>query len=213
MATPTQPSGETMITEISEKDLEALDTQSVVDEPLEATDPVNELFLKLGTVIAVVATVIMTSLVTVAVIMRYFFNSSLPIAAEGPTYLFPWLIAGGAIAAQAQMSHVGVNILVERLEGKHAKLAHLMIWGFVTVLLAYVTYLGVYMIPPMAQQSTPILGWPQLGSFAAFIFMTATMAVQATIRTLFVIKHGIPQHVPTLTEGPVAEGPVSGKES
>lgn len=205
MSTADTSKGTNAVTEITEEDLNALDTQSVVDEPLEATDPINALFLRLGTVIAVATTVLMTVLVTIAVVMRYFFNSSLPLAAEGSTYLFPWLVAGGAIVAQSQMSHVAVNVLVERLHGSHERLANLMIWGFTTLLLAYVTYLAVYMIPPMAQQSTPIMGWPQLGSFSAFIFMVAAMTVQAAVRTLTVIRTGVPHHVSTLTEGPVME--------
>lgn len=199
-ATPESDSraGTAMVAEITEEDLKALDTQSVVDEPLRATDPVNAVFLKVATVVCLAVTAVMTTLVTIAVIMRYFFNSSLPIASEGPTYLFPWLIAGGAVAAQAQMGHVAVEALLERLHGRNLKTAYLLIWGFVTVLLAYLTYLGLYMVPPMAQQTTPIMGWPQIGSFAAFIVMVAAMAVQAGARTYYIAKNGVPHHVPTM---------------
>lgn len=184
---------------ITEEDLAHLDTQSVVDQPLEATDPINRMFLRLGTVICVVLTLVMTVLVTVAVVLRYFFNSSIPIAAEGPTYLFPWLIAGGAIVAQAQMSHVAVDYVLTKMSEVTYRKATIVIWAFVAVLLAYLTYLGLYMAAPMAAQSTPIMGLPQLGSFAAFIVMTFVMCLQAIARVVHIVRNGPPERITDLT--------------
>lgn len=185
---------------ITEEDLARLDTTSVVDQPLEATDPINKMFLRLGTVICVVLTLVMTVLVTVAVVLRYFFNSSIPIAAEGPTYLFPWLIAGGAIVAQAQMSHVSVDYVLTKMSAATYRKAVIGIWVFVAVLLAYLTYLGLYMAAPMAAQSTPIMGLPQLGSFAAFIVMAFVMCLQAIARVVHIVRNGPPERITDLTD-------------
>lgn len=190
---------------ITEEDLARLDTQSVVDQPLEATDPINKVFLQVGTMICVILTVVMTALVTIAVILRYFFNSSIPIAAEGPTYLFPWLIAGGAIVAQAQMSHVAVDYVMSRMSAAAYRRTVIGIWVFVAVLLAYLTYLGLYMAPPMAAQSTPIMGLPQLGSFAAFIVMTFVMCLQAVARVVHIVRNGPPERITDLTDPEAAD--------
>ncbi len=190
---------------ITEEDLARLDTQSVVDQPLEATDPINAIFLRIGTVICVVLTVVMTILVTTAVILRYFFNSSLPVAAEGPAYLFPWLIAGGSIVAMSQMSHVAVDYLLTKLSLRAYHRACIAIWTFSAILMGYLTYLGLYMAGPMAAQSTPIMGLPQLGSFAAFIVMTAAMCLQAIARVVHIAKHGPPERITDLTAPDAAQ--------
>ncbi|QWW18709.1 TRAP transporter small permease subunit [Schaalia sp. 19OD2882] len=184
------PTGAPPTKVITEDDIAALDTQSVLDEPLEATDPVNAVFLKVGSWAAGALTIVMIVLVTAAVVMRYVFNSSIDLAAEGPSYILPWLIAAGAVIAQAQMAHVGVNFFLEKLQGKAYQTMSVGIWVFVAVLMFYLTYLGAYMVGPMSAQVTPIMGWPQLGSFAAFIVMTACLGVQAAVRAWFFWRHG-----------------------
>ncbi|HLQ81506.1 MAG TPA: TRAP transporter small permease [Brachybacterium sp.] len=193
---------------ITEEDLASLDTSEGHGEEARPEEPVNAACATVGGWIAIVATVLIVALVTVAVVMRYVLNSSLPIAAEGPTYLFPWLIAGGAIVAQGSRGHIAVDVLVGRLRGRALERAQIAIWAFSTLLLAYLTYLAVYLIPPMAAQSTPIMGWPQLGSFSAFIVMVAVMAVQAGARTVHCIRHGIPDDG-SATVPPGHPGPAS----
>ncbi|MCF2710171.1 TRAP transporter small permease [Schaalia hyovaginalis] len=177
-------------TVITEDDIAALDTQSVLDEPLEATDPINQKFLRAASWAAAAITIIMLVLVTLSVVMRYVFNSSIDLAAEGPSYLLPWLICAGAIVAQAQMAHVGVNFFLEKLHGRAFEIASIAIWIFVAILMAYLTYLGAYMAGPMSAQITPIMGWPQIGSFAAFIVMTACLSIQAAVRAWFFYRKG-----------------------
>lgn len=177
-------------TVITEADIAALDTQSVLDEPLEATDPINQAFLTVASWGAGILTTIMIILVTLSVVMRYVFNSSIDLAAEAPSYLLPWLICMGAIIAQAQMAHVGVNFFLEKLTGRAFEAASVAIWAFVAILMAYLTYLGAYMAGPMSAQATPIMGWPQIGSFAAFIVMTACLSIQAAIRSWYFFRHG-----------------------
>lgn len=185
---------------ITEEDIQHLDTQSVLDTPLEATDPVNAVFLKVGSWAASALTIVMIVLVTLAVIMRYVFNSSLDLASEGPSYFLPWLITAGAVVAQAQMAHVGVNFFLEKLKGRAFQRASVAIWVFVAILMVYLTYLGAYMIGPMADQVTPIMEWPQLGSFAAFIVMTACLSVQAAARAWFFHKDGAIHSIDAGTE-------------
>ncbi|WP_022867772.1 TRAP transporter small permease [Schaalia vaccimaxillae] len=175
---------------ITEEDIEKLDTQSALDEPLEATDPINMWFLRVGSWAAVAITIVMVTLITVAVFLRYVMNSSIDLAAEAPSYLLPWLVCAGAIVAQAQMAHVGVNFFLEKFKGKAYEYMAIGIWIFVAVVMAYMTYLGIYMAGPMAQQETPIMGWPQLGSFMAFIVMTAVLCIQALVRAWYFYKNG-----------------------
>ncbi|WP_114856240.1 TRAP transporter small permease [Brachybacterium sp. YJGR34] len=191
-ASPTTGPGAERHPVITEEDLASLDTSEGHDDEARPEEPINALCARIGGWIAIAATLVIIALVTVAVVMRYFFNASLPIAAEGPTYLFPWLIAGGAIVAQGSRGHIAVDVLVGRLTGTAAQRAQIAIWGFSTLLLAYLTYLAVYLIPPMAAQSTPIMGWPQLGSFGAFLVMVAVMALQAGARTVHLLRHGVP---------------------
>ncbi|QPK82083.1 TRAP transporter small permease [Schaalia sp. ZJ405] len=190
MTTAHPPETSTQPAVITEDDLAKLDTQNVLDEPLTATDPVNAVFLKVASWCAGALTIIMLVLVTTSVVMRYVFNSSLDLASEGPSYFLPWLIASGAVIAQAQMAHVGVNFFLEKLKGKAFQRASVAIWVFVAILMFYLTYLGIYMIGPMGQQVTPIMGWPQLGSFSSFIVMTACLGIQAAARAWFFHRDG-----------------------
>ena len=194
---------------ITEEDLAALDTSEGHADDARPEEPVNEITARIGGWIAMLATAVIVVLVTIAVVMRYFLNSSLPIAAEGPTYLFPWLIAGGAIVAQGSRGHIAVDVLVSRLSGEAYRTAQIAIWAFSTVLLGYMTYLAVYLIGPMSDQSTPIMGWPQMGSFGAFLVMIAVMTVQAGARTLHYVRHGVPDHALSAA----AQSPSASKET
>lgn len=187
---------------LTEEDLN-FDTTSAVDVPLEATDPFNGIFLKIGTAIAVTAFIVMGILITISVIMRYIFNSSIAVATEGPSYLLPWLVAGGAIIAQAQMAHVGVDYFHEKFKGKAYEVVSIGIWIFVTILCAYVAYLAIYMVGPMAAQETPIMGWPMLGSFAALIVMCIALAIQAAGRVYYFHKEGSIRHLEPGKDGTV----------
>jgi TRAP-type C4-dicarboxylate transport system permease small subunit len=204
---PASPRGPGRDPVITEEDLAALDTSEGHADDARPEEPLNEITARIGGWIAMLATAVIVVLVTLAVIMRYFLNSSLPIAAEGPTYLFPWLIAGGAIVAQGSRGHIAVDVLVSRLQGEAYRKAQIAIWAFSTLLLGYLTYLAIYLIGPMADQSTPIMGWPQLGSFGAFLVMVAVMTVQAAARTLHYVRHGVPDHALPLTQASPKETP------
>jgi hypothetical protein len=51
------------------------------------------------------------------------------------------------------------------------------------------------------------MGWPQLGSFGAFLVMVAVMTVQAAARTLHYVRHGVPDHALPLTQASPKETP------
>lgn len=63
----------------------------------------------------------MSSFVFFNVIMRYFFNSGLTWAEEASRYLFIWLIFLGAIVAQQENVHLGMDTLVNKLSAKHKR--------------------------------------------------------------------------------------------
>ena len=184
---------------ITEEDLEKMDHQEVLDEPLAATDKYNEVFLKIGIGIAFVASMIMLIFQLVAVGTRYFMNSSIAIASEGPIYFFPWLICGGAIIAQAQMGHVAVNYVLTKMKNETRRKFMIGIWIVVTIILAYVTYLAIYLVRPMTEQTTLIMGWPQIYSFLGFVVMAAVMTIQAAIR-VYVLFNTDPANLPITEE-------------
>src|SRR5699024_11774448 len=119
-----------------EEDLASLDTSEGHGEEARPEEPVNAACATVGGWIAIVATVLIVALVTVAVVMRYVLNSSLPIAAEGPTSLFPWLIAGGAIVAQGSRGHIAVDVLVGRLRGRARDPPPVALWAGSTLRLS-----------------------------------------------------------------------------
>ncbi|WP_309131542.1 TRAP transporter small permease subunit [Brevibacterium sp.] len=175
-------------TVITEEDLAAIDVQGVLNEPLRATDPINKIFLVIGTAMAVIATIGIGGLMLINVALRYIWGSSLPVATEGPSYFFGWLIAAGAIIAQAQLGHVAVDLVPSLLRPRARKALLVAIWVASTLLLAYGAYLGLYLSGVLSDQKTLVMEWPVLGSFAAFIVMMLVMAVQALIRTILLLR-------------------------
>lgn len=173
---------------ITEDDLEALDTQGVLDEAPEATDRINGIFMQIGSIISVVAMIVIGSLMLLAVVLRYVFSASLPLAAEAPTYFFPWLIAGGAIVAQARLGHVSVDLVLELVRPTFRKGLMVLVWVVTTGILAYAAYLAIFLTQSIYGQSTVIMGWPRVGSFGAFAGMLIILAVQALVRVIHILK-------------------------
>ena len=60
---------------ITEADLAALDTSEGHADEAAPEEPINALAARFGAVVASIATIVIVVLVTVAVVMRYFFNS------------------------------------------------------------------------------------------------------------------------------------------
>jgi TRAP-type C4-dicarboxylate transport system permease small subunit len=135
-----------------------------------------------GTAAVLVLVVIGITLFT-SVVLRYVSGSSLGFATELPSYLFPWLICGGIVAAAATNGHLAVDFFVERLPGRARRVVAVSMWVLV-VLAFWVLLTASFRIMGAYSQSTPILGWPSVGSYFAFPISLGVLMVHSAGRAV-----------------------------
>lgn len=146
------------------------------------TDKVNLWATYVGGLIAVLSMVVIGVLLVVAVILRFGLNASLDYATEIPTFAFPWLIAGGVVAAMGRNGHLAVDYFVNKLSASLQRYTDVFVWVFCTLALAFLVYVSTLLIRPYTFQKSPILGLPMLLSYAAYIYMAVSLTVQSGAR-------------------------------
>lgn len=186
MTTNVQKPQEQFLTEEDLADIDNPDTTVVIPR---GTDPVNEVFRLIGAVIAVSSMLIVWVLLLIGVALRYFTGSSMDFATELPAYLYPWIISGGVIVAMALGGHIAVDFLLNQLSRRIALGTQIGVWIGSGVLFTVMSVFGFRLIEPLTAQITPILGWPQFGSFAAFLTMTICLALQSFARAWYMARH------------------------
>lgn len=198
-ARPTNRDGERVL---SDADLADIDRPELEAATPRGTDPVNEAIRRLAAAVAVAALLIVWALLLLSVGLRYLTGSSMDFATELPSYLYPWIIAGGVVVAMSLGGHIAVDFLLARLGTGARRTVEVVVWGASAGLFALVTVLCVPLIGPLVEQVTPILGWPRMGSFAAFILMTLALTVQSLARAVHIARGGA-ESVP----GPAGQAP------
>lgn len=147
------------------------------------TDKVNLWATYVGGAIAVLAFAVIGGLLAIAVFLRFALNSSLDYATEIPTFAFPWLIAGGVVAAMGRNGHLAVDYFVNKVPATGRRYIDVFVWVLCTLTLAFLVYISTLLIRPYTFQKSPILGLPMMLSYAAYIYMAASLTVQAAART------------------------------
>lgn len=152
------------------------------------TDKVNLWATYVGGLMAVLAFVIIGGLLVVAVILRFGMNSSLDYATEVPTFAFPWLIAGGVVAAMGRNGHLAVDYFVKKGSENLQRYLDVFVWILCTLSLAFLVYISTLLIRPYTFQKSPILGLPMMWSYAAYIYMAVSLTVQSAARTWTAVR-------------------------
>jgi TRAP-type C4-dicarboxylate transport system permease small subunit len=152
------------------------------------TDKVNLWATYVGGALAVLAFLVIGVLLVIAVILRFVFNSSLDYATEIPTFAFPWLIAGGVVAAMGRSGHLAVDFFVNKTGRTVQRYIDVVVWVLCTLALAYLLYISTLMVRPYSFQKSPILGLPMMWSYAAYIYMAANLTIQSAARAWTAIR-------------------------
>lgn len=152
------------------------------------TDKVNLWATYVGGAIAVASMAVIGGLLVVSVVLRFAFNTSLGFAVELPTYLFPWLIAGGVVAAMGRGGHIAVDYFVGMTPKALQRWIDVLVWALTTAALAYLCYLATLMVQPFSTQNSPILGLPQITSFGGYLYMAVSLTIQAGARLYTALK-------------------------
>lgn len=139
----------------------------------------NRFLVLIGGAISSVSMVVIGAILLVSVTLRYVFDSSLGFATELPTYLFPWLVAGGVIAAAGAGEHLAVDLLILRLPTRTRTVVVTIMWALVIAVFIYATMASFRLVDAFTGESTAILGWPVLGSYIAFPITLIALTVHA----------------------------------
>ena len=135
------------------------------------------LFFKLLELLVVVSLVAMVVMVFGNVVLRYGFNSGIPVSVEMSRYCFIWLTYIGAMIAMRDREHIGVDTLVKRLPraGKKACLfasEMLMLW--VNVLF----FIGTWKMHDLQATSfSPVVGISMIWIYGVGYVVAVVMAL------------------------------------
>lgn len=138
----------------------------------------------LGSVTAVIVITIVGLTLLTSVLLRYLSGSSLAFATELPSYLFPWLVCGGIVAAAGAGGHLAVDFFVNKLSATAHRFVSTAMWALVVISFVVTTQAAFRLIAAYEGQSTSILGWPAVGSYVAFPIALAFLALHSAGRTL-----------------------------
>jgi TRAP-type C4-dicarboxylate transport system permease small subunit len=144
----------------------------------------DRVLVLVGSTVAILVIVIVGGTLLTSVVLRYVAGSSLAFATELPSYLFPWLVCGGIVAAAGAAGHLAVDFFVNKLPAKAHRLLTTVMWALVVVSLVLLTLAGGRLFAAFEGQSTPILGWPTVGSYIALPLALAFLSLHAAARTV-----------------------------
>ena len=111
-------------------------------------------------VIVLISTASMVMLVFVNVILRYIFNSGIPIGEEISRFFFIWMVLLGAVLAFKDNEHVGISVVIDKLKGIAKKIV-LVIGNILTsVALCYLSISSIDYLEMTNTYTTPAAGLP-----------------------------------------------------
>ena len=117
----------------------------------------------------------MVILVFLNVILRYIFNSGIPIGDEIARYFFIWSVFVGVVLAYRDKEHVGVTLVVDALKGT-AKKIMLVLGNLVsTVTIGYLLISSIAYLKVAHRYNSPASGIPF--SFVAIILVIASISI------------------------------------
>lgn len=137
-----------------------------------------------GSAATVIVIVVVGLTLLTSVALRYASGSSLAFATELPSYLFPWLVCGGIVAAAGAGGHLAVDFFVNKLPATAHRFVTTAMWVLVVVSFVVTTQAALRLIAAYQGQSTSILGWPAVGSYVAFPVALAFLALHSAGQTV-----------------------------
>jgi|SRR5699024_4187767 len=143
---------------------------------------------KILKVIIVTFLMIMTCVVTLQILTRYFMQNPLGWSEEVTRYLFIYLTFLAASLGVRHGIHIGVDILTERLSGVSKKILHLFVNALLILFILLLIYYGTVLSIDNWSQKSPSLSLP-MGIFYAAIPI-------GSILSLFFVVENTLLHLP-----------------
>ncbi len=141
----------------------------------------KNIFSNLEEIFASLFLIVTTVLVLLNVFLRYFLKTGIYWTEEVATGCFVWSIFLGSAAGYKRRMHVGVDFLVNKLQGKLKKIIRICIDIVLLFINIYITYISVLYIQISYTKPTPVLG-------ISTVFISASILVSFTLMSVYSIK-------------------------
>lgn len=99
-----------------------------------------------------------TVLVVANIISRYFLKTGIFWSEEVATGFFVWSVFIGAAAAFKKGQHIGIDIIVSKLNGRNRAIANVLIDLVVLIVIGFITVFSVLYVKTSYTKPTPVLG-------------------------------------------------------
>lgn len=99
-----------------------------------------------------------TVLVVANIISRYFLKTGIFWSEEVATGFFVWSVFIGAAAAFKKGQHIGIDIIVSKLNGRNRAIANVLIDVVVLIVIGFITIFSVLYVKTSYTKPTPVLG-------------------------------------------------------
>lgn len=120
----------------------------------------------------------MVIFVFINAVLRYCFNSGWPVSEELGRFLFVWVTMLGTIIAYAQNKHVGVDLVVQKLNPKARRVVDIVGMLLITTILTLVTYGGIKYYLTVYKTPAPATGLPMgIMALAMLVCMLAMIGI------------------------------------
>ena len=131
-----------------------------------------------GTVIPILALVLLFLSLGAEVVVRYLTTQGLGWPSEMPNILFPWLVMGGVVLAAQRGAHIAVTLLLEMMGRSGARVLLLVMQVVVAATFFYLAYIGLEVIEITGTEVYPVTGisarWAYLSLIVGFIGVGVT---------------------------------------
>ncbi|MEA5083384.1 MAG: TRAP transporter small permease [Lachnospiraceae bacterium] len=156
-------------------------------------DKLKKAILNLDLIIAGLTTVIIVIITLAGVFMRKVVGQPFPWIEEVQLLLFIWAIFFGASVAFRTGSHVGIDIIAERLPAKARKILDLFIFIVSTIILVYFLWASYGLSINAGAKLTPYLRLPYWVIDSSAVIGSAVMIIQNTHYTYLKITGKLPK--------------------
>ena len=156
---------------------------------------VDKLVRLIASVVSVLALAIMFIALMLEVIVRYFTDQSLGWTTESPSFLFPWLVMGGAVLAAQHGQHITVKAILGFLSNSVTKVLFVILELIVIAFFGYLAYVGFDVLKVVASEVYPITKLSAKWAYIALVAGLIGLVITAISNIILIINEPEPTKI------------------
>ena len=160
-----------------------------------AVDTVDRVIAFSAASVAIFALLVLFLSLGAGVAIRYFTTQGLGWPMELPKLLFPWVVMGGIVLAAQRGSHVSVNVVLQALNKRRARMLTMVIQGVVAMAFFFLFYIGLEVVACTGSEVYPMTGvqakWAYLSLIAGFFGIGLTAVTTLCRLSMSAVSHAV----------------------